>query len=218
MMMFRPVLAVAAAFVLSVPLLSAPAKAAPSVDIQQVERALSATTSLTADFRQTAADGRVASGKMLLKRPGRIRFDYGKAVPYLVVADGQRLSFVDYKVSQVSQWPIRSTPLGVLLDPRADLSRIARVLPPESSPVPGHVAVEAQDPKRPDFGRILFFLKPDSAAPGGLSLTGWRVTDAQNNLTVVELSNMQFNAPVSDSSFRFRDPRPSRARIPGKAG
>lgn len=189
-----------------------------TVDLKAVERSLSATTSLTADFRQTAADGRVASGTMLLKRPGRIRFDYGKAVPYLVVANGQQLSFVDYKVSQVSQWPIRSTPLGVLLDPKADLSRIARVLPPEASPLPNQIAVEAQDPKRPDFGKILFFLKKDPAAPGGLSLTGWRVTDAQNNLTVVELSNMRFNTQLSDASFKFRDPRPPRARLPGKTG
>ena len=196
-------------------LMAAPATA-QATDLKTVERALSETTSLTADFRQTAADGRVASGTMQLKRPGRIRFDYGKDIPYLVVADGQQLSFVDYKVSQVSQWPIRSTPLGVLLDPKADLSRIARILPPGQSPVPGQVAVEAQDPKRPDFGKILFFLKPDPAAPGGLSLTGWRVADAQNNLTVVELSNIRFNPAVGDSSFRFRDPRPPRSRLPGK--
>lgn len=199
-------------------LLVAMPAASQTTDLGAVERALSATTSLTADFRQTAADGRVASGTMQLKRPGRIRFDYGKDTPYLVVANGQLLSFVDYKVSQVSQWPIRSTPLGVLLDPKADLSRIARVLPPQDSPMPGQIAVEAQDPKRPDFGRIIFFLKPDSAAPGGLSLTGWRVTDAQNNLTVVELSNIRFNPQLSDSSFGFRDPRPPRARLPGKTG
>ncbi len=213
----RHLLAFAAAIALA-----APSTAAEPVNLKEVERALSATTGLSADFRQTAADGRVANGTMKLKRPGRIRFDYvqdgGKPVPYLVVADGRLLSFVDYKVSQVSQWPIRSTPLGVLLDPKADLSRIARVLPQQQSPMPGQIAVEAQDPKRPDFGRILFFLKPDPAAPGGLSLTGWRVTDAQNNLTVVELSNIRFNPVISDSSFRFRDPRAPRARPPGKTG
>ena len=206
------------AFATTVVLASAPAHAAGTIDVKAVERALSATTTLSADFRQTAADGRVASGTVQLKRPGRFRFDYGKDTRYLVVADGQRLSFVDYKVSQVSQWPIRSTPLGVLLDPKADLSRIARILPADASPVPGQIAVEAQDPKRPDFGKILFFLKADSTAPGGLSLTGWRVTDAQNNLTVVELSNMRFNQPINDSAFRFRDPRPPSARLPGKTG
>ena len=194
----------------------APAAAAP--DLATIERALAATTTMTANFRQTADNGQTVSGTMSLKRPGRIRFDYGDSSPYLVVADGKRLSFIDYKVSQVSEWPIRSTPLGVLLDPKADLSRLARVLPEAQSPLPGQIAVEAEDPKRPDFGRILFFLKPDAAAPGGLLLTGWRVTDAQNRLTVVELSNSRFNQPIRDSAFSFRDPRPARAGPPGRIG
>ena len=195
----------------------APARAA-SFSLGDVERALSATGTMTADFRQTAADGRVTTGTMSLKRPGRVRFDYGASAPFLVVADGSRLSFVDYKVAQVSQWPIRSTPLGVLLDPKLDLSRIARVLPADQSPLPGRVAVMAEDPKRPEFGRILFFMKPDASAPGGLALAGWRVTDAQNNLTVVELDNGRFNVPVDDSLFRFRDPRKILAKPPGRAG
>jgi outer membrane lipoprotein-sorting protein len=193
-------------------LLPGPAVAAT---LKDVEQALAATTSMSADFEQKAQNGQIARGTMLLKRPGRIRFDYGKGATYLVVADGQKLSFVDYSVSQVSQWPLRATPLGVLLDPRADLARLARVLPENQSPLPGQVAVVAQDPKRPDMGRLMFFLAPDSAAPGGLRLTGWRVTDAQNNLTTVELDNVRFNTPVAESSFRFRDPRP-RARPPGK--
>jgi glutathione S-transferase len=62
-------------------------------------------------------------------------------VPLLELDDGQRLSFIDYKVSQVSQWPVRSTPLGILLDPKADLAKVARVLPDSESPLLGQVAV-----------------------------------------------------------------------------
>jgi outer membrane lipoprotein-sorting protein len=193
---------------------AAPAAAAT---LKDVERAFAATTSFAADFEQQAGNGAVARGTMVLKRPGRIRFDYGKGAQTLVVADGQQLSFIDYSVSQVSQWPLRSTALGVLLDPKADLARVAKVLPDDQSPLPGQVAVLAQDPKRPDIGRMLFFLAPDPAAPGGLRLTGWRVTDAQNNVTSVTLSNSRFNVPVAESSFRFRDPRP-RSRPPGKTG
>lgn len=205
----KHLLAAAIAVTLSVPLSAAPATLA------DVQKALIATSTMTADFEQTAANGKIARGTMLLKRPGRIRFDYGKSVPWLVVANGSQLSFVDYQVSQVSQWPVRSTPLGVLLDPKADLARVARLLPESESPMPGHVAVLAQDPKRPDIGKIVFFLKPDTASPGGLRLQGWRVTDAQNNLTSVELSNIRTNVAISDSAFSFRDPRP-RSRPPGK--
>lgn len=207
MMNHRFSLFAAAAFVAAAPV--------AATTLADVEKALSATTTMTADFTQTAASGAVARGKMQLKRPGRIRFDYGDNAKYIVVADGRLLSFVDYQVSQVSQWPIRSTPLGVLLDPKADLSRIAKVLP--ESEVPGQVAVSAADPKKPDFGKITFFLAPDTAAPGGLRLTGWRVIDAQNNLTTVELSNVKLNVNIADSGFGFRDPRP-RARPPGKTG
>jgi outer membrane lipoprotein-sorting protein len=194
--------------------LAAPAAAATLAD---VERALAATTTMTADFTQKAAGGQVARGTMKLKRPGRIRFDYAARTPYLVVADGRTLSFVDYQVAQVSQWPIRSTPLGVLLDPKADLARIARVLPEADSPLPGQVAVLAEDPKKPDLGRITFFLAPDPTAPGGLRLTGWRVIDAQNNLTTVELANVRTNMDLPDSGFSFRDPR-RKAVPPGRPG
>lgn len=189
--------------------LAAPASA---TTLSDVERALAAVRSMTATFRQTGQDGSVATGTMTLKRPGRIRFDYGPGARILVVADGQRLSFIDYGVAQVSQWPVRQTPLAVLLDPEANLSRIARLVPERESPIPGAVTVEAQDPKRPDLGRIRFFLVPDSAAPGGLRLLGWRVIDGQNNLTQVELSDIRWNVEVGENVFTFRDPRPRTGR------
>jgi outer membrane lipoprotein-sorting protein len=192
------------------------AASAGAATLGDVQRALAATATMTADFAQTAADGRVATGRMLLKRPGRIRFDYAGGTPYLVVADGRTLSFVDYKVAQVSQWPIRSTPLGVLLDPAADLARVAEVLPDAESPLPGAVAVRARDPKRPDMGEILFLLGSDAEAPGGFRLLGWRVSDAQGRMTRVDLSNARFNVPVDDDRFRFADPR--RRIIPGRPG
>lgn len=189
----------------------------PPATLAQVQAALRATDTLVARFRQMAGNGAVAEGTMSLKRPGKVRFDYGPGATILVVADGRRLSFIDYGVGQVSQWPLAQTPLGVLLDPAADLSRVARVLPAGESPVPGSVAVLAADPKRPDLGRILFLLRPDPAAPGGLLLAGWRVMDAQNNLTVVDLSQQRWNVPVAESAFRFEDPRkrPLRPARPG---
>jgi outer membrane lipoprotein-sorting protein len=196
------------------PLFAAPLSAASLADIQSAFRQ---TTTMHATFVQTGADGRESRGQMLLKRPGKVRFDYGKGTRHLVVADGRTLSFVDYEVAQVSQWPLRRTPLGVLLDPAADLSARARVLPPDRSPIPGLVAVEAQDPKQPDQGRIMFFVARDSAAPGGLRLAGWRVTDAQGNLTSVRLEQVRFNEAIADSRFGFTDPRAGRAR-PGRPG
>ncbi|QMW21661.1 LolA family protein [Sandaracinobacteroides saxicola] len=203
-------------FFLMAALVAAPA-AAQGVSLAEVQAALVATTSMTADFVQTAGNGSQARGVMSLQRPGRIRFDYGPGARILVVADGRNLSFIDYKVGQVSQWPVKATPLGVLLDPRADLSRVARVLPDSEVPVPGMVGVVASDPKRPDLGRITFFLSRSAGAPGGLALAGWRVVDAQGQQTQVQLSNIVWNPAIPAGRFAFVDPR-RRLMPPGKGG
>lgn len=188
-------------------LAAAPVAAAP---LDEVAAALAATRTMTADFVQTAPDGRVARGALTLQRPGRIRFDYGKA-PLLVVADGRKLSMIDYEVGQVSSWPIGRTPLGPLLDPTADLARYARVV----GTTPRGLLVEARDPKRPDLGTLTLSFVRDAAAPGGLALTGWVALDAQRARTEISLANARYNAPVSQSAFSFRDPRVR--RTPGKA-
>ncbi|WP_448585457.1 LolA family protein [Thermaurantiacus sp.] len=196
-------------------LLAAPA-AARAPTLAEIGAALHAGETMVARFRQLGPDGREATGTLTLKRPGKARFDYGPNAPILVVADGRRLTFIDYKVAQVSQWPLRETALAVLLDPAADLARVARLVPEAEMPVPGAIGVEARDPKRPDIGRILLLLRPDAASPGGYTLLGWRVIDAQGNRTVVELSDIRWNVRVADSLFRFRDPRLKGA--PGRTG
>ena len=189
-------------------LAAAPALAAPAT-IDDVRASLKATATMTAAFTQTAANGGVLTGRLLLARPGRIRFAYDKA-PLLVVADGKRLSVVDYEVAQVSQWPIRSTPLGVLLDADADLAKYAHV----SGQVEGGVLVEARDTRHPEYGAITLTFTRDPAAPGGLALAGWTSLDAQNNRTAITLNDVRYNVAVPGTSFAFRDPRAH--GLPGK--
>ncbi len=196
---------------LALAVLAATPLAAAPLTIDSVKAALKATTTMTADFSQTAANGTVATGKLTLSRPGKIRFAYDKA-PLLVVADGKRLSVVDYEVNQVSQWPIRSTPLGVLLDADADLARYAKVVGQEGN----GLLVEARDAKHPEYGAITLNFAADAAAPGGLALLGWTALDAQNNRTDITLRSVRYNVAVPASGFGFRDPRAK--TLPGKTG
>ena len=162
---------------------------------------------MTADFTQTSASGAVARGKLILARPGKVRFQYEPSVPMLIVADGKSLSMIDYEVSQVSKWPIKGTPLAVLLDPATDISKYGRILPPGNGGLPGFVTVESKDKKHPEYGTITLYFSPDRQAPGGLALSAWRVLDAQGNTTQVQLANARFNVAVDKNSFTYRDPR-----------
>jgi outer membrane lipoprotein-sorting protein len=201
----------ALALLLAAALHAATPLAAAPLTLDAVKAALQATTTMTADFSQTAANGTVATGKLILSRPGKVRFQYDKA-PLLVVADGKRLSVVDYEVKQVSQYPIKSTPLGVLLDGDSDLARFAHVVGQQGN----GLLVEARDPKHPEYGAITLNFVTDPAAPGGLALLGWTALDAQNNRTDVTLRGTKYNVAVHAASFGFRDPRAK--SLPGKTG
>ncbi|HYN45190.1 MAG TPA: outer membrane lipoprotein carrier protein LolA [Allosphingosinicella sp.] len=177
------------------------AQAAPA-GLAQVQAHLRAVETMTAGFTQTDRRGRTLGGTLTIKRPGRIRFDYGRSANMLIVGDGRALTFVDYEVGQRQRWPINDSPLSVLLNPSQDLARFARVVQNDTQVL----MIEARDARRREFGTITIAFARVPSAPGGLVLQGWNTRDAQNNLTTVRLSSQRFNVPVADSAFTYRNP------------
>jgi outer membrane lipoprotein-sorting protein len=195
---------------LIVPALAVTAVSAPaqqSDDLSQVVSHMQAVQTMNATFTQTDRNGQSLTGKLLLKRPGHVRFEYQKSVPLLIVADGKALTLVDYEVKQVQRWPIRNSPLAALLDPGQDLARFGKRVPTNN---PNVVSVEVRDPKRPEYGTMTMIFVKQAGAPGGLTLNGWVALDSKNNRTTVRLDGVKFNAPIAQSSFTWRDPRPRR--------
>ena len=180
------------------------APAALTGDLLTVEQHLEAMHSLTADFSQTDRSGQVQTGRLTLKQPGRIRFQYAPGNPLLIVADGHSLTLIDYDVRQVQRWPIRNSPLAVLIDPGANLIRFGHLRPTGDADT---LSVEVRDPARPEYGMIIMVFVRDPAGPAGLRLHGWVALDAQGHRTSIRLTNQRYNAVVADSEFRWRDPR-----------
>ena len=120
-----PVVLVAAAPALAV---------APSPDLPRLKTHLTGVQTMTANFTQTDDKGRVQNGTLQMKRPGRIRFEYGGG-DVLLVANGKTLSFIDYAVGQKSSWPLGRTPLGPLLSGSPDFNGKAEILPSGDSRV-----------------------------------------------------------------------------------
>ena len=195
-----------------------PATAAPAAStrpndaaLTQVANYIRAVKSLTANFAQTDNKGQTLTGQLTLKQPGKIRFQYQKGIPLLIVGDGSALTMIDYEVRQVQRWPIKNSPLGALIDPSRDFTKFGKVIPTGD---PNVLSIEAKDPKRPEYGTITLVFQRKASAPAGLDLYGWVAKDAQGNLTSFRLTGHQYNAPVADSVFRWQDPR-TRARPGG---
>ena len=200
--MIRTVLASAAIAGAMVSSVAAPAQQAG--DLPLVQRHLQSIDTLVADFTQADRNGKVLTGVLTLKQPGKVRFQYEKGVPILIVAEGGALTFIDYSVKQVQRWPIKNSPLGVLLDPSRDIARYAKIVPGYDNRV---ISVEANDAKHPEYGRITLVFARDAGGPAGLILQGWVALDSQNNRTTVRLSKQRYGAAVDDGMFRWNDPR-----------
>jgi outer membrane lipoprotein-sorting protein len=202
-----------AALVVSAPLgvvALAPANAqATAPQLTQAVAALRGISTMRADFVQTDRNGNAVRGVITLQRPGKIRFQYQSGVPLLIVSDGSALTMIDYEVRQVQRWPIRNSPLGVLLDPTRDVSRYGKLQPTGN---PNVISIEVRDRARPEYGVMTLIFTRKASAPGGLELSSWVALDSQNKRTTVRLSNHRYGIAVPANTFRFNDPRPATRR------
>ncbi len=175
--------------------------AAPSPDLARLKAHLAAVQTMTSNFSQTDDKGRVETGTLQMKRPGRIRFEYNGG-DVLLVANGKTLTFVDYSVGQKSSWPLGRTPLGPLLSDSPDFNGKAEILPSADSRV-----VVARAKNAGQYGQLTLAFLRNPSAPGGLQLYGWTAIDPQNHRTTVKLSNVRFNVAVPDSAFTYAEPK-----------
>jgi chaperone LolA len=186
---------------------AAPAAANPASDLKQVEAHLAATSTLVANFTQTDGKGRQLNGTLQMKKPGKIRFEYGRGTNMLLVGNGKTLTFIDYDVGQKNNWAVSNSPLSVLMSPQPNLGRIARIT---DSGNPNVIVVRARDARRPEFGTLILAFVKSSGAPAGLRLDGWTAIDAQNKKTTVRLSGQRYNVAVADSAFTYAEPKKRR--------
>lgn len=177
-----------------------PAAAADSADFARLKAHIGAVHTMTADFVQTDSRGRSAAGTLQLKRPGKMRFQYGSG-DLLLVADGGRLYFLDYQVGQKSSWSLDKTPLGPLLSDSPDFNGRAEVIPNSDKRI---LVARA---KKSSYGQLTLAFLRSPSAPGGLEMYGWTAIDPQGHRTTVKLSNVRYNVGVPDSAFAFTDPK-----------
>ena len=167
--------------------------------VVQVESYLNSIKTLSAQFLQVDSDGGITNGRLYLRRPGRIRFEYDDPSPLLIVADGIWLIFHDRELGQVSRYPLYQTPLGVLVDEPVNLREKVEVVRVEQGL--GVLRIMVVDRANPDEGWIdITFTKPP------LLLRQWKIRDAQGSTIELSLTNIRVNQNLEPNLFFFEDP------------
>jgi outer membrane lipoprotein-sorting protein len=176
---------------------------AEKLPLAEISRYLNSIGSAQATFTQTNADGSQSTGTISIKRPGRARFEYDPPNDVLVLAGSGQVAIFDGKSNQGPEsYPLRRTPLNLILAQRVDLEQARMVI--GHTEVDGTTRITAQDPQNPEYGTIELVF---SANP--VSLRAWVITDEAGSRTVVELGPLQ---AVDDLPGRLFDIRAETGR------
>jgi len=175
--------------------------AADQALVTQAQNYLNGLTAITANFLQVASDGSTRTGKAWLQRPGKMRFEYDPPDKQLLVAGYGLLVYNDPQLDQTTNIPLGSTPLGILLAPRVNLSGAVTVTGVDREP--GEDSITLIRTGQANQGSLTLVFGTDP-----LELRQWVVTDAQQRQTRVSLYDIAPGGPFPDSLFTFQGGSP----------
>ena len=162
--------------------------------VERVQDTLARITTLKARFLQIAPDGRTSQGTAWLDRPGRMRFEYDKPSPLLLVAGGGKVVFNDSQLKQTTVLPLDKTPVGLLLRP--DLTLTGDVTLTAFSHAGGELQLTLVRTASPGDGSLTLIFSDQP-----LALRSWSVIDAQGRQTRVDLYDVTLGGVLPQSLF-----------------
>ncbi len=172
---------------------------ADEATLVQVGTYLNNLRTLQGRFLQLGPDGKTTQGTVWLQRPGRMRFQYDKPSPLLLVAGSGVVTFYDSQLGQTTNIPLTQTPLGLLLADTISLTGDVTVT--DFQRLQGQLLITLVRTKSPGDGSLTLMLNTDP-----LALVGWSVVDAEGRETRLRLSNIQLGGSFNESLFHFTDP------------
>ena len=146
------------------------------------------------DFTQVNADGSVSTGTIYMHRPGRVRFEYNGEDTLVMAGGGQVAIFDDRANAAPEQYPLRETPLSIILARDVNLSANEMVMDHGGDGTTTRVV--AQDPDRPEIGNIELVFTADP-----VELRQWIITDQGGSQTTVILGSLETGGRIPARLF-----------------
>lgn len=168
--------------------------AAEKLSLGAISNYLNGLKTVEGAFTQINADGTVGTGKIYIHRPGRARFEYEQDGA-LVMVGGSQVAIFDPKSNQPpEQYPLKRTPLNLILKRNVNLGQENMVIAHEFDGT--GTSVLAQDPQNPELGNIrLVFTGPV------VQLRQWIITGQDGSQTTVILGDVSFDQSIPSVLF-----------------
>ncbi len=200
-----------AAFVGAITAAATGLEAQQSLSAEALARALQQRYDKVSDFRasfvQTTRGGvlRIESkqkgeGTVAVKKPGKMRWDYTKPEPQLIVSDGKRIYDYDPETKDVTISDLppddQAPSAALFLAGKGDILRDYSVSKVES-PVPGTQALRLNPRKAdPDYEYLVVAFDPAT-----YQIRGLMTRDTQGGESTIVFSNIRQNTNIPDKTF-----------------
>ena len=166
----------------------------------RLESYLKSIKTLRADFSQFSNDGKKINGKIYLSRPGKIRFEYDKPSPILIVGNKGWVIYENKEINQIAEYPIKQTPLAFLLEKEFSFN-IRNININKLVVEKGYIEINILH--KNSFNKssltIIFENNP-------INLRKWNIVDPQGNSITINLFNIEKNITIDKSLFVFTYP------------
>ena len=181
----------------SLTLVMAGTASAEKLSLDDISAYLNGIGAAQTSFTQVNDDNSISTGTLMIKRPGRARFEYDPPAAALVMAGGGQIAIFDKKSNEPPEaYPLRRTPLWVILERNVDLK--------ERDMVVGHsydgttTKVTALDPKNPERGSIELHFTDNP-----VQLRQWVIQDEGGSETTVVLRDFDRSVELDNSLFNI---------------
>ena len=174
---------------------SASSTRADPYSLENLSKYLANLKFLKANFLQINADGSESSGSILMKRPGRMRFEYDKPDNTLVLIAAGALAIFDPKGDpEPMTYPVRNNPISLLLNGEIDLINSGIV----SNYVEAleEAVLIIRDPMTPESGSVEFLFS--GVQP---ELTKFIVKNENGTSTSIALEEIEYPKDINDTLF-----------------
>ena len=160
--------------------------------LKRIQHYLVNIRTLQADFSQLNDMGDIMTGKLFLKKPGKIRFSYDQPHNLQIVSKQRAILIFDPKGSGSGPltYPLSSTPLSFLI--RNEFVALMNEHS-ESFELDDNIFIKIQNPQY--RLSIEFKKKP-------VSLVGWEFENQMGEIVSISLNNIKTNDYMSDEIFK----------------
>ena len=189
------------------PLHAAAADAGSGQDLARVSAYLNGLQTLEGRFVQIGPNGKSENGTFYLRKPGRLRFEYDRPNPNLIVADGSTIGVSNTRLKTTDRYPLVDSPLRLLLSENVNLATDNRISGVRREA--GTLIVTARQATGPAQGQIALYFADSGSS---LELRQWEVLDARGQRTLVALSGLKPGVTLDPRLFVIQELSPFQQR------